>query len=148
MPQPTDKPTSNDSAISIPSYAVYLALTCVSATAMAILLLLDAQVRGFDVSRGVYALLGSFGCATFMGYLVRSERGRTPPRQEAGQVAATGDRAEGTGGASEADIWWSGYATALEDQEAGMPRTVLPFKLPRGDRTSDSGHRVNGSELR
>lgn len=46
------------------------------------------------------------------------------------------------------DMWWHGYATCLEDTNAGQPeRRVVPFRLPRGDRNGDSGRLVNGSEV-
>lgn len=48
------------------------------------------------------------------------------------------------------DMWWHGYATCLEDTAGdGVARTVVPFRpTARGDKISDTGRRVNGSELR
>jgi len=47
------------------------------------------------------------------------------------------------------DMWWHGYATCLEDTTAeGKPRTVVPFRVPSGDKISDTGGRLNGTEVR
>ncbi|MER7164467.1 hypothetical protein ABT336_00090 [Micromonospora sp. NPDC000207] len=50
---------------------------------------------------------------------------------------------------SDADIWWSGYAAGLEDAAGGgsgrLAGVVVPMR--RGDRSGDTGRRMNGSDM-